>query len=500
MLNEERILHAACREDFETFFRAVYGAASSGGELTDAAYIALLCDYFMRVAEGGEIENLIVNVPPRHLKSLIFSVCGPAWLLGRNPSVKIMVASHDQRLAEDLHAKFRKLVESERYRAIFPGFRASPVANTKDNLETLEGGGRRAISVESSPTGLGADMILLDDPLNPEDASNPDACQRSMEHLTRSIFTRKNWLGAPVILVQQRLSLSDTTALFEKWPGVIKVALPLVATEDEEFVLSSGQVYHRLKGEILSPRRVRPEDVETLRHALGPDFEAQHQQNPVAARGTIISDADLPVINSHPDALDFTISIDTAPNGADGKSRTAILVIGRNGRNNYVVHATAKKLEYLEILALAVRLSEQYGARRVLVEDEGLGHSVIERLRSRALTVFPCKPRGQSKVQRLQAVIGRFKASEVIVLDRQPWTAEFRDELLQFPYGGADDQVDALTQYLSWVEGVTSRGHAPVVVGVSPNAIAHVRRMDPFTREAGQARQVPRGFPGYRGR
>ncbi len=470
-----------------------------GGELVDATYIGLICDYFVRVAKG-EIDDLIVNVPPLHLKSLIFSVCGPARLLGLNPSLKIMVVSHDQRLAEDLHAKFRKLVESDRYRAIFPGFRASPVANTKDNLETIEGGGRRAISVESSPTGLGADMILLDDPLNPEDASNPDACKRSMEHLTRSIFTRKNRPGAPVALVQQRLSSSDTTALFENGPGVIKVALPLVATEDEEYVLSSGLVYRRLKGEILSPKRVRPEDVERFRYELGPDFEAQHQQNPVAARGTIISDADLPVINSHPGGLDFTISIDTAPNGADGKSRTATLVIGRNGRNNYVVHATAKKLEFPEILAMAGRLSEQYGARRILVEDEGIGHSVIEGLRSRGLSVFPCKPRGQSKIQRLQAVIGKFKASEVIVLDHQPWTADFRDELMQFPYGGAHDQVDALTQYLRWAEDTTPSGHAPVVVGVSSSATAHARRIDPFTREAGLARQVPRGFPGCRGR
>ncbi|ODT16943.1 MAG: hypothetical protein ABS35_27005 [Kaistia sp. SCN 65-12] len=499
MSNEQQAFYAACRGDFETFFRAMYSVASSGGELVDAPYISLLCDCFMRVVRG-EIENLIINVPPRHLKSFIFSVCGPAWLLGISPSTKIMAVSHDQRLAEDLHAKFRKLVESDRYRAIFPGFGISAAANTKDNLETLEGGGRRAVSVESSPTGLGADMILLDDPLNPEDACNPDMCRRHMEQLTRSILSRKNRPGAPVILIQQRLSLSDTTKAFEGVQGWTKIALPLVATEDEEFALTTGQVFRRFQGELLSPNRVRPQDVERLRQELGPNFEAQHQQNPVAARGTLISDGDLPVINSHPGGLDYTVSIDTAPNGVAGTSRTAMLVIGRDRRNNYVVHATAKKLEFPEILELAKRLSEHYGAHRVLVEDEGLGHSVIELLRSQGLAVLPCKPRGQSKVQRLQAVIGRFKASEVIVLDRQPWTADFREELLQFPYGGADDQVDALTQYLSWVEQTTPSGHPPVVVGVSSGLTAHVRRMSPFTREAGLERQVPRGFRGGRGR
>jgi len=499
MPSDKRFLDAICRRDLPAFVRLAFEIIWPGREFHDAAYIGLICDRLIQVKEGN-IRNLIINIPPRHLKSFIASVCYPAWLLGRDPSMKIMAVSHNERLAEQLHADFRKLVDSPRFRDIFPGFRVSASANTKDNLETVEGGGRRAISVDSSPTGLGADLILLDDPLNPSDASSPEMCEYNADQLTRSIFSRKNSPSVPVILVQQRLSPNDSTSVFQNRQDWHQLSLPLVAVEDECYPLSNGLTYRRSAGEILSPDHMSAEGVESLRLDMAGHFEAQYQQNPAAARGTIISEADLSLVGWLPHGLDYAISMDTAPNGAAGASRTAILVIGRADHLNYVAAAIARKLEFSEILDLTERLAETYGARRILVESTGIGPSVIAELQKRKLLAMPCKTGNRDKRQRLEAVIGRFKSGDVAVLGGQPWTREFCEELLGFPYAPFDDQVDALTQYLAWVQNTLASGHPPVVVGVSSGLTAHVHRMNPYTREAGLERQVPRGFRGWRGR
>jgi hypothetical protein len=119
-------------------------------------------------ARVGHTKRAILNVQPRSLKSMIASVAWPAYILGHNPSARVMCVSYGQPLAGDLARDFRHVVESARYKRVFPNTVFNKM--TEEVMETTLGGERRSISLEGSITGFGGDYIIIDDPMKPLDA------------------------------------------------------------------------------------------------------------------------------------------------------------------------------------------------------------------------------------------------------------------------------------------------------------------------------------------
>src|SRR4029453_3232832 len=242
----------------------------------------------------GTIKRLIINVPPRSLKSIMCSVAFPAFVLGHDPTKRLIVVSYSADLAIKHGNDFRPVVNFAENHASFSVMRISAMKNTQTEVVTNLNGFRLAISIDGALTGRGGDIIIIDDPI----AALAALSQKSREHvlhwysntLLSRLHDKKN--GA-IVLVMQRLHEDDLAGVLlrgsDEWTVL---SLPAIADQDEEIPIGNGQIHFRRAGDVLHPEREPREVLESLRGDLGPEiFSAQYQQRPVPPGGATIKRA-----------------------------------------------------------------------------------------------------------------------------------------------------------------------------------------------------------------
>ena len=209
-------------------------------------------------------ERLVLNLPPRTLKSFMASVALPAWLLGQDPSAALICASYSQELANKFSRDCRALVDSKFYKRIFPGTRLNPKKATESEFETTCRGYRLATSVGGTLTGRGCEFMIVDDPSKADDANSVVALQGASDWFHNTAMSRlDDPAKSVIILVQQRLHVKDLSGiLIEKdWPSLV---LPAIATEARDYIVGDGEIYRRPVGELLQPARDIMEDFENI--------------------------------------------------------------------------------------------------------------------------------------------------------------------------------------------------------------------------------------------
>jgi len=240
-MNEKPALHRALRgalsTDFYAFFERAFRDIDQRLNLVPARYIELLTQTLTDVAHGKRLRA-IINLPPRHLKSLIASVAFPAWLLGNDPTKRIAVISHSQSLASDLAIRCHRIMEAGWYRDIFPMTRLAADRNRRLDFETDQGGGRFAASIDTGVTGRGFDVIIIDDPLSAQDASS-DTARNNVIQAYESMLASglDNPARGAVIVVHQRLHENDLTGHLLPQGNWHHLCLPLVAEATTTFQL-----------------------------------------------------------------------------------------------------------------------------------------------------------------------------------------------------------------------------------------------------------------------
>ena len=204
-----RTLEAVLRNDFVSFVQKAFRDFDPGTELRLENYIRLICATLVKV-EAGYMRRLVVTLPPRHLKSFLISVALPAWILGRDPTRKIMVISHDIVLAKELSKACRNIMKQQWFRKTFPNTRLARDSDTILQFKTDQGGGRFAASMDTGVTGHGADMIIIDDPLAAHNAYSEAEREKANTVFDTMIASRLNdrTRGA-IIVVAQRLHEKD---------------------------------------------------------------------------------------------------------------------------------------------------------------------------------------------------------------------------------------------------------------------------------------------------
>src|SRR5437899_6929368 len=160
-----QIFRSAMKADLLAFLEGAFPVVDNRWQLELAPYLEYLVSELTGVAHGLE-TRLIINLPPRHLKSVLVSTVFVAWVLGRDPKLRIGVVSHSQGLAADLASKTLQLINSDFYRKVFPGLRLRDNGRKTTDFVTTEGGGRYAASFETGITGRGFDIIIIDDPIS----------------------------------------------------------------------------------------------------------------------------------------------------------------------------------------------------------------------------------------------------------------------------------------------------------------------------------------------
>jgi hypothetical protein len=230
---------ALTRSDFQIFVERVYAEFNPGSTFLDNFHIPIITTNLEAVRQG-KITRLIFTFPPRSLKSIIVSVAFPAWILGHDPTKKILVASYGQELAEELSRACRAVMQSAWYQRLFPTTRLDPSRLAAHAFETTAGGCRRAASVGGSLTGFGADLIIIDDPLKPDQALSEVERNRANNWFGNTVVTRLNSqkTGA-IVVVMQRLHEDDFVGHILKLDSWDVLSFPAVAQEDEVHVVET---------------------------------------------------------------------------------------------------------------------------------------------------------------------------------------------------------------------------------------------------------------------
>ena len=279
---ESRAIRHMYRTDPRMFMQLAFRLLHPGISYQHNWSIDVLGEALAR-CHSRETTRLIINMPPRSLKSVCASIAFPAWIHGVQPDQRILCISGHRGLADEHHHQAHQLMTHERYRGLFPHVR---VSESPGRLKLPQGGVRLALTPTGAVTGIGADMIIIDDPQTPQQADDPAKCAEIRNWYDRNIYQRLNDKhDGMIIVVTQRLSVDDLTTHLLKQDGWEVLSLPAIATRDEYLPRSLGGGMARRKGEALHPARESRADLRAEMLRMGARaFCAQYQQDPYPTR------------------------------------------------------------------------------------------------------------------------------------------------------------------------------------------------------------------------
>lgn len=490
MSDDHRLLQAVLRDDLCAFVERAFLTLEPGTVYEGNWHIQHLCWQLTRVARG-DLRRLIINVPPRSMKSITVSIAFTAWLLGRDPTKRIICTSYADDLARKLSIDTLTVMREPWYRALFPGFEL-PTRPRATELKTTRHGYRYAAGLGGSILGRGADLIVVDDPINAIDALSKAERRRVNEAFDNTLYTRLNdkRTGA-IVIIMQRLHQEDLVGHVLGRGDWEHVVIPAIATEHSIYRLSdmARDVHVRQPGEILSLREPMAQ-LEVIRRAQGSlTFSAQYQQAPVPPEGNIVRREWIRFDDNRPESFDYVVSSwDTASTLGEASDYSVGTVWGAEGLDFYLLDLVRGRFEVPDLRRKILDQALVWGVDQIVVEATDIGRAIAQDLRrAKEYRVILQTPR-HDKTARFLAQSARFESGQVHAPAEAPWLAEWLSELLAFPNGVHDDQVDSTSQALHHLAG---RMH-PIVAARERSTIRHARPKRPPRppRSAGFTRQT----------
>jgi predicted phage terminase large subunit-like protein len=408
--------------------------------------------YYLEQIRLGKIKRLIITVPPRSLKSIMCSVAFPAFVLGHDPTKRLIVVSYSADLAIKHGNDFRTVVNSVEYHAIFPRMRVSPTKNTQTEVVTTLNGFRLATSVDGALTGRGGDIIIIDDPI----AALAALSQKAREHVANWYFNAllsrlDDKQNGAIILVMQRLHEDDLAGIllrgFDEWTVL---SLPAIAEQDEQIPIGNGQIHCRHTGDVLHPGRESRSVLDSLRAQLGHDtFAAQYQQRPVAPGGAMIKPAWIPRYDQPPQSGQIVQSWDVANKQGEENDYSVCTTWLVHQNHYYLLDVLRGRFDFPTLRRKVSEHAKLHKASRILIEDAGFGTALIQELKTPEFSVTAVKPEYDKKI-RMAIQAAKFENGQVFFPKEAPWLSDLEAELFAFPNGRHDDQVDSISQALAY--------------------------------------------------
>jgi predicted phage terminase large subunit-like protein len=412
----------------------------------NAKHLDLIADLLQQV-ERGEIKRLIVNLPPRHGKSLLCSSIFPAWYLGRHPRKNAVITTHSAELSERNSRICRALVQ-DRDRWPFEA-KLSGDSTSASRWNLGEGGGVYACSVGSSITGRGADILIGDDLLHDSLGSDGEL-DAAWKWFTEVAIPRLEPRGS-IILIGTRFSQSDVFGRLLDGPDADKwtvVKLPAICDSEDDLL-------HRPIGSALWPARMDVTELEARKREMGSRaYACQFQQNPVPLEGNLIKAEWLQYYDTAPKSFEKVVCALDAASSTTG-DYSALVKIGVSKNAFYVLDVWRDKVEFPALLKRVVALEgETPKPSSIYCESASNAIALIQTLKQSTRLPVVGVPAKGSKVSRVEAsVTGVMEAKKVYLPNDAPWLLDFERELLSFPAGKHCDMVDAFTLALSQLSG-----------------------------------------------
>ena len=420
---------------------------------------ARLMQFFVKV-EQKKSPRLILTMPPRHGKSQLVSKHFPSWVFGVDPDISFISCSYGDDLSKRVNKDVQRIMENPVYGKIFPKVRLSRKRNaggydtamrTMDLFE-IPGfqGSFRSTGVGGGITGMGCDILCIDDPFKDrKSADSPTIRQSVWDWYTSTAYTRLSPGGGVLVTVTRwhendlvgRLLDAMTQEGGDRWTII---NYPAIAEHEEP---------HRKKGEALHPQRSPLEMLHKIRSNIGSyDWGALYQQHPTPRGGGVFKRKWIRHWSTRPRVFDRSIqSWDFTFKDAANSDNVSGQVWARVGADFYLLDNDTDKMDFVAQVRAMQRMESKWPeAIEKVVEDKANGPAIISALGSRIPGIIPYNPSG-SKTARAYAISPLFEAGNVYLppMDEEhPWVKAFIDELLAFPNGAHDDQVDAMTQAL----------------------------------------------------
>jgi predicted phage terminase large subunit-like protein len=469
VLSPARMAAEIYRQDLVAFIHRSFLELEPAKTFEYNWHLELIAQGLKDVANGS-CKRLIINVPPRHLKSHSASIAFPAWFLGHFPEKQVACVSYGQDFSDTLARHSRRLMNSAFYQAIF-ATRISSKRDTVADFETTQGGFRFSTSVGGGFTGRGADVIVIDDPLKADEALS-DARRESVnewfDNTLRSRLNRQEH-GA-IIIIMQRLHINDLVAHVQETENWRVLSFSAIAETNELHEVRSAYGTTRLRrkeGDILQPSLTSRQTLETLRTTMTSyHFAAQYQQNPQPPEGNVVKREWLRFYtpDEKPPAFDTILqSRDTAVKDTELANFSVCTTWGIRDKKAYLLDVFRRRLSFPDVKKYVERLADLHNATVVLIEDKSSGSSLIQQLRSESLSKVQASPALEgNKIMRLHGQTPRIEGGFVLFPKRADWLEPYLSELLSFPSSNYDDQVDSTVYALAWI-GENPRWHGNVV-------------------------------------
>jgi len=427
------------RTDYSSFVRKAFRHAHDNAKLGHHSYVDLVCHELGKLVEG-ETRRLIINMPPRHLKTFLGAKCLAAWMLGREPSTHVLIVTYSEVLASEIAYGIRSIMQSSWYKSVFKTRLAEDRTKVTD-FATTQGGRVYAASIDGSITGHGADLLIFDDPIDIDDANNLEHIKTINTRFDSKVMSRlNNAKESRVVVIAHRLNEFDLSGHLKAEGGWESISLPMIAKRSKTYDIGYGE-WHRKK------------DIKRLQKTLAPDFETLYQQNPGGAGSLRLKRRYFQTFESAPGLGSIVLSIDTGQRGGPTNSYSTIQAWLRRDRDYYLVELWREQCNFAQLCSMYWFFVRKHRPVAALIEATAMGPQLItEGQRSSRVPVFDIIPDGRSKSERLLAHLPTIKRKHIFLPELAEWREPFIEEFLEFPNGKFDDQVDATTQYLDWIK------------------------------------------------
>ena len=425
------------QNDFLAFTKTIWP------EFIEGEHHKTIADKFNKLATG-EIKRLIVNMPPRHTKSEFASTLLPAWMIGKNPKLKIIQTTHTGELAVRFGRKAKTLIDSPEYQEIFQT-RLREDSQAAGRWETAQGGEYFAAGVGGAITGRGADLLIIDDPHSEQDAMNMTALERAYEWYTSGPRQRLQ-PGGKIVCVMTRWNTKDLTGILLKNQSEPK--------SDQWDIVEFPAIMP--SGKPVWPEYWKLDELESVKASLSlGKWNAQWMQNPTSEEGAILKrewwkDWDKDYIPK----LEHVIqSYDTAFMKKETADYSAITTWGIFRENEdspaqlLLLDAVKDRFEFPELRRVAKEQYDYWQPETVLVEAKASGLPLTYELRNMGIPVVNYTPsRGNDKHTRVNSVAPLFESGNIWAPLSKQFAQEVIEECAAFPFGDHDDLVDSTTQ------------------------------------------------------
>jgi predicted phage terminase large subunit-like protein len=466
-LTQTQLLAELYKQSFYEFFIAAFNEVlEPDTELVITPVIKELCDVLQHEAERiadnkPRKQHLLINLPPRLLKSKIITVCYNAWVWIKFPYFKFITASITSDLSDELSKECRTLIESDWYKELFPNTILKSDQNQKSHYDTTAGGKRKAVTRSSASIGFGSHIFILDDIQHSNDQYSPttrEAAIKFYEGLVKSRLNNKK--TGLIICVTQRLFVGDITDyILDTYGDSFKhISVPIELTPQSVVKPEHFKKYYNEDG-LLLPELYDRDVINDLKKNSGV-YNAQYLQKPINSDNSMFKADDFGRIShqefsrkyyddngKQKEPFTWHFFLDTAFSDKKSSDASALLVAAKIGGQIFIKDVRGVRMNFPDLIKYIKEYVISNGwspQSKVYIESAASGISLIQQLNiETGLTVFPLKHNGESKMIRANSVTNYISAGKVVLIEGS-YTTHFLEEVSAFPFAANDDMTDAM--------------------------------------------------------